>query len=328
MGYKNLRVFFSFNYNLLSHLSKNKNKNFATVCYHHYFTHNNINNIDLEVSFDTLDKQLKFFKDNYSVVESNHYLENLYYDYNNQNNTSTKPSIILCVDDADESFYRAIKYYEKYNLPVTLFVPVGLCLEENNIDRLRSNCFEIFSQINHDTESYDFPNEYDSFFDYVLQLKHSECHSLYKELKSLKTNPFSLTKRQLLTYSQLSEISKHPLITIASHSMSHQNFHNLGFKFANWEIQKSIKYISEIGGNSKLFAYPYGHKNSYDHLSEYLLLKNNVKFAFTTKSSIINNNSNPLQLGRVTLMNTKNRGYLNGLIKGSFYWWDKILNRL
>ena len=66
-------------------------------------------------------------------------------------------------------------------------------------------------------------------------------------------------KRDFLTSDQLSEIAKHPLITIGSHGFSHSHMSELDDREAKFEFKESKSIIEDvIGEQIELFAYPYG----------------------------------------------------------------------
>ena len=109
--------------------------------------------------------------------------------------------------------------------------------------------------------------------------------------------------------------------------MSHNCLSELPDKWLHWEIKKSSEYIKDLGGNEKLFAYPFGHKNSYDKKVQNVLLQEGIQYSFSTSSIFINEKSNHLQLGRAPMLNFNQKSYVCGSACGAFHYWDKILNR-
>ena len=98
--------------------------------------------------------------------------------------------------------------------------------------------------------------------------------------------------RELLSLKEIEEISKNPLVTIASHSMSHNSLAELPENWLKWEIKKSKEYIRDLKGNYDLFAYPFGHKQSYNlkvkkilHEEVFLLLNCMIAYAQKDKQT-------------------------------------------
>ena len=88
-----------------------------------------------------------------------------------------------------------------------------------------------------------------------------------------------------------------------------------------------LEYIKDLKGKYDLFAYPFGHNQSYSLKVKKLLHDEGIKYAFTTSSKIIEKNSDLLALGRAPMLNFDNKDYVLGSAYGAFHYWDKILQR-
>ena len=109
--------------------------------------------------------------------------------------------------------------------------------------------------------------------------------------------------------------------------MSHNTLAELPDNWLKWEIKKSTEYIKDLKGKYNLFAYPFGHKQSYNLKVKKLLHKEGIKYAFSTSSKRIEKNSDLLSLGRAPMLNFHNKDYVFGSAYGAFHYWDKILQR-
>jgi hypothetical protein len=66
--------------------------------------------------------------------------------------------------------------------------------------------------------------------------------------------------------------------------------------WAEWEIKTSSKYITEAGGDSSLFACPYGFKGSFNQETISRLKLSGVEAAFSTIFSRMDKRSNLILL--------------------------------
>ena len=291
---------------------------------YHYFTDNLITypKLGLEVSYSNLDKQLKIFSELFEPLEIDFALKTF---LKKQSNNS-KPGILISIDDADKSIKYALRYFIKYRIPITLFVPVGLCIDKNKKDGKRSRILCRYRELFSSPERLGL-EEKSKFFDRIINSSYQQLHEYEMQLGSPKKEKNITASRELLSLKEIKEISKNPLVTIASHSMSHNSLAQLPENWLKWEIKKSKEYVKSLRGKYDLFAYPFGHKKSYNLKVKKLLHEEGIKYAFTTSSEIIKKSSDLLSLGRAPMLNFDNQAYVCGSAHGAFHYWDKILLR-
>ena len=302
-------------------LSKYNSNNIIALDYH-FFTDSIIKIPGLEVSYSILDTQLKIFSTLFDPQDTIYCMNNL----GKSINKNHKQKIIISIDDADRSVISALSYFKKYNIPVVIFVPTGMVLNDDDINGKRSRILCRYKELFPEDKKISL-NDKEKFFNKIISADINQLLEYEIELGKPKIQKNITSTRDLLSIKDLKKIIKNPLFTIASHSMSHNCLSELPDKWLNWEIKKSIQYIRDLGGNEKLFAYPFGHKNSYDRNVQNSLLKEGIKYAFSTSSSFINEKSNQLQLGRAPMLNFDQNSYVCGSACGAFHYWDKILNR-
>ena len=302
-------------------LCKFKTNNIIALDYH-YFTKSSIKIPGLEVSYSILDSQLNLFSTLFDPQDTMFCLKNL----GKNINKNKKKKIMISIDDADRSVISALHYFQKYKIPVVLFVPIGMSLNKDDINGKRSKILcrykELFPKNDKISKS-----DKEKFFNKIINADINKLTEYEIKLGKPDIRKNITATRNLLTIKELENINRNPLFTIASHSMSHNCLSELPDKWLNWEIKKSSEYIKDLGGNEKLFAYPFGHKNSYNKKVQNTLLKEGIKYAFSTSSIFINDKSNHLQLGRVPMLNFDQKSYICGSASGAFHYWDKILNR-
>tara|TARA_Y100001933_G_scaffold253260_1_gene293300 strand:+ start:211 stop:1173 length:963 start_codon:yes stop_codon:yes gene_type:complete len=302
-------------------LCKFKTNNVIALDYH-YFTNSNIKIPGLEVSYSILDRQLNLFSTLFDPQDTIYCLKNL----GKNINKNKKQKIMISIDDADRSVIKALHYFQKYKIPVVIFVPIGIALNNDDLNGKRSKILCRYKEL--------FPannkislNDKEKFFNKIINADINQLKEYEIKLGKPDISKNITSTRNLLSIKELEKISKNPLFTIASHSMSHNCLSELPDKWLLWEIKKSSEYIRDLGGNEKLFAYPFGHKNSYNKKVQKTLQKEGIKYSFSTSSIFINEKSNYLQLGRAPMLNFSQKSYVCGSACGAFHYWDKILNR-
>ena len=313
------KLFSSFLYKTF--LCQFKTNNVIALDYH-YFTNSNIKIPGLEVSYSNLDSHLDLFSTLFDPQDTIFCLQNL----GKNINQNKKQKIMISIDDADRSVICALHYFQKYKIPAVIFVPVGMALNDDDINGKRSKILCRYKELFPENNKISLSDK-EKLFNEIINADINQLTEYEIQLGKPSIRKNITSTRNLLSIKELKEINKNPLFTIASHSMSHNCLSELPDKWLQWEIKKSSEYIQDLGGNEKLFAYPFGHKNSYDKKVQNVLLKEGIKYSFSTSSIFINEKSNHLQLGRAPMLNFNQKSYVCGSACGAFHYWDKILNR-
>ena len=302
-----------------------QNDDFLSIINYHYFSNEPTEGDVLEVSFQTIEQQIRTLKDEYSLLPCISGLDSLFVPQGSELRT---PVVILTIDDADCNILQLVPILEKYQVPITLFVPVGFCLDDESLDGLRSRClhFGAFNLLDK-AEGHERYNSEDYFHEIMSMDIYQLKELLNKLLIETDSDRKPLTERKLLNVKALEEISRHELITLASHSMSHVRLALLPDKWLRWEIEQSIDYIKDWGGDGEVFSYPYGNKGSFNNVTQKVLEEKGVKYAFTTLANNSVANTIPHSIGRSYLFNSADRKYVLGTAGGAFELFDRILGR-
>jgi peptidoglycan/xylan/chitin deacetylase (PgdA/CDA1 family) len=237
---------------------------------------------------------------------------------------SNKPEVLITIDDGCVSFQLILGLVEKYRMPVVLFVPVGLCLGNDHLDGVRSRCLRLFQETQTPNRDPDVPAMPSEFFELVLASPEKEVRELEQKLRRMPHRPDPISTRMLYGAAELRKLASHPLITLASHSMSHQALGNLPGSWLNWEITKSIEHVVALGGNRDLFAYPYGNPGSVDDRCTTTLAEAGSKCAFTTLCYRISGGCDRYRLGRSAMFNDSSSHYVIGVAAGALEWYDIV----
>ena len=265
-------VFSSVAYKIFLSKKKRFGNNLVALDYH-YFTDKPIiyPKLGLEVSYAVLDKQLKIFSEFFEPLETDFALKT----FIKRKSNNSKPAILISIDDADKSIKNALKYFIKYQIPITLFVPLGLCIDKDEEDGRRSRILCRYRELFPNSQKLTL-NEKSKFFDRIINSSFQQLYEYELKLGSPKKGNNITASRELLSLKEIEEISKNPLVTIASHSMSHNSLAELPDNWLKWEIKKSTRYIKDLQGKHDLFAYPFGYKKSYNLKVKKLLHLRNI----------------------------------------------------
>jgi len=286
---------------------------------YHYFTSGRSTSY-LEVTRDTAQKQLCILSRNSIIRPAKLALDSLF----RGADTVDRPEVFVSIDDGCSSFEIILPLIEKLSIPVTLFIPIGLCLDSDNLDGLRSRCLRLYKEIDQSQCLPNIPNDAEEVFQMILAADASQLRALEKRFQKQPRNPDPISLRKLYSVSELRALTEHPLITLAPHSMSHQALGHLPSSWLEWEIAASCAHIAAIGGDSELFAYPYGDARSVDDRCARALSNSGSRFAFTTLCYRISDTCNKFLLGRAPLFNCESESYLCGTVFGGLEWYDII----
>ncbi len=300
-----------------------KQQRLISVINYHYFLENNLKVSDpsLEINLNIFNKQLLILLKSNKFIHNSEELSNFF-----SNNKGIEKKFLITIDDADQNIKKILPIINKLSIPFFLFIPFGFCLGKDDIIALRSKCLHhLYFKIIKDKNIINKKKNLLENFNKIMTLDIRSLKSKYLEL--IKDNESFFVKKNFLSINDLINLSDNSLITLGSHSMSHVPLSNLPNKWLNWEIEESLKLLKKVKGDCSIFAYPYGHINSYNQNVKKILFKNNIKFAFTTRSYLLNQNTDLLELGRTYFFNNNSKNYILGTAFGSMQLFDKILKR-
>ena len=309
---------------LKKYLQKKNFNKIINIINFHYFVENDKKIIDpsLEINIDIFEKQISILSKEFNIISTKRKLDKF---FTRDNKKEDKNSIIITIDDADYNIIKILPIIDKLNVPVLIFAPIGFCLPITDIIGLRSRClhFSYFKYVNKNLKI-------DSLillkiFEKLSALNYLELKKIYNKL--INNNDSFFISKKFLSINDLSEIGNNKLITISSHSMSHVPLSFLPNKWVEWEMKESVKYIQKCNGDTSLFSYPYGYKESINSNVKDLLKLNGFDYAFTTRAKVLQKNHDKLELGRTFLFNNSNINYVMATANGLNQIFDKILNR-
>lgn len=212
-------------------------------------------------------------------------------------NTGHDKMVHFSFDDGWQTNKALIPIIEKYNVPITIFVPV---------EPLESGNF----WWNYVFAKHKSSDKIEEFKTYEENKFNNEVNKIKKEIK---------LNREAVTFEELKEISKHPLINIQSHTYNHPILTNASEKQLDFELSESKKFLgSLLDKEIDTFSYPNG---SFGKREEEAVAKH-YKCGYTTEEEFVKPGCNLFRIPRTGLIDN----YWSNLSKIVGAW--KILKKI
>lgn len=274
-------------------------KKCITIVTYHRVTDRNPEEIvsslnNLFVKVDTFEKQLIFFKKNYTIIRFDGLLDMI--------ERSSVPSNLMLItfDDGYMDFYEhAYPIISKYNVPVTLFIATGKIGSRNEFPFWWDELFYMFNLIKN-MESVgivysmpdcicllykEFNNNVKYAFDHVMDTcSDGEIEDILRSVRKVPKgiSHVDLENNSMLSWEQIKDFSD--LVEVGSHTMHHRNLKFLKETELDKEICESKRDIEERTGKKvTVFSYPNGY-----HSPEIIrhVKKAGYRFAVTTEKGL------------------------------------------
>ena len=208
-----------------------------------------------------------------------------------------KKMVHFSFDDGWATNKALIPIIEKYNVPITIFVPVEP-LESGNF-------WWNYVYAKHKKSS-----KVEEFKTYNEEQFNSEVNKIKNEIN---------LDREAVTFDELKEMSKHPLINIQSHTYNHPILTNVNDKQLDFELEESKKFLSTLLCKEvDTFSYPNG---SFGQREEDAVSRH-YKCGYTTEEKFVQPGGNLFKIPRTGLVDN----YWSNLSKIVGAW--KILKKL
>lgn len=188
-----------------------------------------------------------------------------------------KKMVHFSFDDGWLTNKALIPVIEKYNVPITIFVPVEP-LESGNF-------WWNYVYAKHKSSS-----KVEEFKTYDEEKFNREVNKIKQEIK---------LDREAVTFNDLTEMSKHPLINIQSHTYNHPILTNVCDQQLDFELSESKKYLSSLlDKDIDTFSYPNG---SFGKREEGVVSKH-YKCGYTTEEEFVQPGCNLFRIPRTGLI--------------------------
>jgi len=282
---------------------------------------NKILNFHLVDNIDWFDQTIAKIKSQYKMVN----IDTLIAYYNHE--ITLENACHITVDDGDQTFYDIIyPVLKKHNVPASIYVSPKVFKEKINYWFQEVEGYDetiLKSIITRETKLH--PKDLDGY-DIFTVLKSFEIAKIHHflEVYRLETQTF-LKPYQNMTIAQLKEVEASGLITIGAHTINHPILQNENKESSAYEINHSIKELSEILEHPiKCFSYPNGiYQYDFTEREQDLLIENGIKICFSTIAKNFTVDDNKMRVPRIGISNNEKMLFLEiKLFLGSF--WDKL----
>ncbi len=226
----------------------------------------------LSVSLKNFEAHIKYLKNNFLIER----FENL--------GQGKKPSVAITFDDGyEDNYLNALPLLEKYNVPATFFITSNYLVSNkefwwDEIERLiLKNKYQndIYLNINNIKIIFrlktnaDRLNTYGKLHLICKELTPENIDKILTEIRhKMGISEVGRKTHRAMCISQLKKLASHPLVTIGAHTLSHPKLSKLTYFEQKNEIYNSKKNIEKILNTEiKVFSYPFGTKNDYNHQS-------------------------------------------------------------
>lgn len=223
-------------------------------------------NRDILVDPVTFERQLLFLSENYHLVS----MDDL---RNNQQQQRTFQVALTFDDGYRDNLIWALPILEKYRIPATIYIttrfPEGdsrmWWYELADLCHTRTDIDFVWKRVRYHWDLSTPTTRYRSFaalHKLVLAQSDSERQTLMAQIR--KPDPVKTYPDYCLTWHDVHQLSRHPLISIGAHTHSHARLKELSPTKAGEEIQGSKRLLeNKIGQTIRHFAYPYGSLNNF-----------------------------------------------------------------
>ena len=259
-------------------------KYYRIYLYHRVNSDINNNQLNLKVSTETFEKQIKTICAHNKVCFASELVDN------NFENASDNNVAITFDDGYEDNYTYAFPIIKKYKVPVTIFLTTGFVESQGDwmISDLTRLCFDK-KMIN------DEPSQAAQRMRF---LKRKELTQLL-EIETIHSTEFNQNNKGL-SWDQIKEMQDSGLVTFEAHGHLHQNLMYLEKHEIQLEVQKNIDLLYEkLNHKTTLFAYPFGsHLDINSNTKEYV--KNlGFKAAFMATGRKTAQSSDPFSYDRL-----------------------------
>ncbi len=264
------------------------NQNYAVLCYHRISAnHKSLNKNNplsgLEVNQDIFEDQIKFLKNRFKILSLNELKKHI--EEKNKNF-----AISITFDDGyQDNINLALPILEKHNVPAAIFVITRFLQKKDFMwwyflwENLNKQEFIYFNSKKIEIKNErDIVNWFGLISKKVINLSYEDQKQyLFKVFGNEINYNF---KHLIFDFEQLINLSKHELIEIGSHTLTHAKLTSLNSSDIYNELKNSKEIIEKkIRKKVNFLAYPYGSQNEVNNQIIEIAKQAGYEMAFSTK---------------------------------------------
>lgn len=250
-------------------------------------------NKDLEVTPELLEETIKFCKTKgYDLVSLDQAYEIL------KSGKSANKFVVFTLDDGYlDNYTNALPIFKKHNVPFTVYV--ATCFPDREailwwyvLEELLWDRDEVEVELENKVIRYDCSTRAKKERVFEILAGHLTFAQDEAALRAILRNysfDFSSHVRELaLSWKQITQMAKDPLITIGAHSSRHLALSKLSLEEVKAEVSGSkLEVEKKIGKPAQHFAYPYGGKQAAGAREFQIVKECGFKTATTTRTGNI-----------------------------------------
>ena len=286
-------------------------------------------NKDLEVTPELLEETIRFCKDKgYDLVSLDQAYQTL------KTGKSAKKFVVFTLDDGYlDNYTNALPIFKKHNVPFTIYV--ATCFPDREailwwyvLEELLWERDELEVELENTVVRYDCSTRaqkeqvFEILVGYLTFAKdEAELRTI---LRDYSPDLYSHVRELALSWDQIAQMAKDPLITIGAHSSRHLALSKLTLEEVKAEVSGSkVAVEKKIGRPVQHFAYPYGGKQAAGAREFQIVKECGFKTATTTRTgNIFSSHKENLQcLPRIPVHETE----LNKNIEYLSLWMDGLI---
>ncbi|MFZ5450921.1 MAG: polysaccharide deacetylase family protein [Thermodesulfobacteriota bacterium] len=246
---------------------------------------------DMEITTGELEKIIDYFKKREYIFVSIGDVYNIL-----QEKKFDQKFIAITFDDGYVDIYHhAYPILKREGIPFAINITTGF--PDRNViiwwyllEELLLKHQQLSFEINGNSYNYHFANSREKYFafreirDFILNsTKENFLKKMQRIFGPLEIDLFKKTRELSLSWEQIREMSRDPLVTVGGHTINHKPLGKLTEEKIRQEIQGSVRRIEqEIGKKVEHFSYPFGRKECGQR--EFALVKEmGFKTAVTTR---------------------------------------------
>jgi len=238
---------------------------------------------NLNINPKLFEKQLILLKNNFNIISPTELLQNDY----------KKPAVMITFDDGDKSYIKnAVPILKKHKIPSLIFLNMAVIKGDLSWAGLVTYLTEISKEFNEYIKIKKI-NKYKSinFLEINKKIVKKFFKTINKKKFFLKISKYT---GNFLTVSDLIKLDKNNLVYFGNHLYNHYNAINLNSNDLKNQYIKNQNAIKKFNNFIKIFAYPFGQKNTcYNLKTNKILKKLGAKAIFS---------SNPLSFNKKDIL--------------------------
>lgn len=254
------------------------------------------------------------------------------YERQKNGNKSKKPYAVFTADDGyKDNRDIALPVLKKYNVPLAIYVVSdysnhqgelwwfaleGIIKKSSSVQN-PYNKGEVLETITTEQKY----RAFDKIYWPMRKSNQQEQRAIIREMsKAHDYDIDALSKELVMTWEELRELNKEPLITLAAHTKSHYAIARLSEDEAVEEIQTGMEIMEkELGEKATHFSFPYGSNCAANSRDFELVKQFNFKTAVTTRKAVLyeEHKDHMMALPRVSLNGEyQHQSYIKTFLSG------------